>query len=66
MKYCNWLCNILGDFKEKLTKLRQTIAQSRESKGQFEWVDGIFVNALKKGHWLLIENVNFCRYTKKN
>ncbi|XP_057307926.1 midasin-like isoform X2 [Hydractinia symbiolongicarpus] len=50
----------LRDFKEKLTKLRQTIAQSRESKGQFEWVDGIFVNALKKGHWLLIENVNFC------
>lgn len=29
--------------------------------GQFEWVDGQLVKALKNGHWLLIDNVNFCR-----
>ncbi|CAB3997411.1 PREDICTED: uncharacterized protein LOC107342904 [Paramuricea clavata] len=28
--------------------------------GQFEWVDGQLVKALKNGHWLLIDNVNFC------
>ena len=29
--------------------------------GQFEWVDGQLVQALKHGYWLLIDNVNFCR-----
>lgn len=29
--------------------------------GKFEWVDGQLVQALKRGHWLLIDNVNFCR-----
>ncbi|XP_032235337.2 midasin-like isoform X2 [Nematostella vectensis] len=28
--------------------------------GQFEWVDGQLVQALKTGSWLLIDNVNFC------
>ena len=35
--------------------------QSFHAKGQFEWVDGILVEALKRGTWLLIDNVNFCR-----
>jgi hypothetical protein len=26
----------------------------------FEWVDGVVVQALKRGHWLLIDNVNLC------
>ena len=30
--------------------------------GTFEWVDSLLVKALRKGHWLLIDNVNFCRY----
>ena len=30
--------------------------------GQFEWVDGQLVRALQCGHWLLIDNVNFCRW----
>ena len=29
--------------------------------GKFEWVDGLLVQALKEGDWLLIDNVNFCR-----
>lgn len=38
--------------------------QSKRDKpgGQFEWVDGILVTALKKGHWLLLKNANLCRY----
>ncbi|KAK3792589.1 hypothetical protein RRG08_009947 [Elysia crispata] len=28
--------------------------------GAFEWVDSELVNALKSGHWLLVDNVNFC------
>ena len=28
--------------------------------GQFEWVDGPLVRALKEGHWLLLDNANLC------
>lgn len=30
--------------------------------GLFEWVDSILVQALQHGDWLLVDNVNFCRY----
>ncbi|XP_077160450.1 midasin isoform X2 [Paroedura picta] len=28
--------------------------------GTFEWVDGMLVQALQSGDWLLLDNVNFC------
>ncbi|KAG0168625.1 AAA ATPase midasin [Apophysomyces sp. BC1034] len=28
--------------------------------GKFEWIDGLLINALEKGHWLLIDNANLC------
>jgi len=30
--------------------------------GRFEWVDSVLVQCLRDGDWLLIENVNFCRF----
>ena len=30
------------------------------SAGRFEWVDGILVQAMLKGEWLLLDNVNLC------
>jgi len=30
--------------------------------GRFEWVDSILVQCLRDGDWLLIDNVNFCRF----
>uniref|UniRef100_A0A803SWY9 Midasin n=1 Tax=Anolis carolinensis TaxID=28377 RepID=A0A803SWY9_ANOCA len=30
------------------------------SHGTFEWVDGMLVQALQSGDWLLMDNVNFC------
>ena len=30
------------------------------SAGRFEWVDGVLVEALVLGHWLLVDNVNLC------
>eukprot|EP01135_Chromosphaera_perkinsii_P003042 Nk52_evm24s233 gene=Nk52_evmTU24s233 len=29
-------------------------------QGKFEWVDGMLVKAIENGHWLLVDNVNFC------
>lgn len=49
---------------EMLQSLRSRLEANDESchcGGQFEWVDGQLVEALKSGYWLLIDNVNFCR-----
>jgi len=31
--------------------------------GRFEWVDGLLIRAVEAGHWLLIDNANFCNPT---
>ncbi|XP_071998055.1 midasin isoform X2 [Engystomops pustulosus] len=31
-----------------------------QSSGTFEWVDGMLVQSLQAGDWLLMDNVNFC------
>ena len=36
-------------------------SQSLNCGGQFVWTDSVLVNCLRDGHWLLIDNVNFCR-----
>ncbi|XP_015771488.1 PREDICTED: midasin-like [Acropora digitifera] len=51
--------------RDMLQSLRQRLIANGDSShcsGQFEWVDGQLVEALKSGHWLLIDNVNFCRW----
>src|SRR6267142_1015405 len=39
--------------------LRAELATSRRA-GQFEWIDGPLIRALKEGHWLLLDNANLC------
>jgi midasin (ATPase involved in ribosome maturation) len=29
-------------------------------RGSFEWVDGTLVEAMERGEWVVVENVNFC------
>ena len=29
-------------------------------RGKFEWIDGLLLEAIETGHWLLIDNANFC------
>ncbi|KAJ2781638.1 AAA ATPase midasin [Coemansia javaensis] len=31
-----------------------------QSAGRFEWVDGVLVEALERGHWLLLDRANLC------
>lgn len=38
---------------------------SGKSTGCFEWIDGLLIEALQSGAWLLIDNVNFCTPTVK-
>ncbi|ESP03977.1 hypothetical protein LOTGIDRAFT_156579 [Lottia gigantea] len=46
----------------RLEKTNQTLIQSEPGRGggAFEWIDSLLVKALISGHWLLIDNVNFC------
>ncbi|XP_054255246.1 midasin [Indicator indicator] len=41
-------------------KLQQAQAADHNSNGTFEWVDGMLIQALQSGDWLLMDNVNFC------
>uniref|UniRef100_A0A8C5T387 Midasin n=1 Tax=Malurus cyaneus samueli TaxID=2593467 RepID=A0A8C5T387_9PASS len=41
-------------------KVQQAQAADCHSHGTFEWVDGMLVQALQSGDWLLMDNVNFC------
>jgi len=36
--------------------------ESLNHGGIFVWVDSVLVQCLQDGDWLLIENVNFCRF----
>jgi midasin len=50
---------------EKVESLRALMENWKRMKvhgvnGSFEWIDGTLVKALEQGHWVLIDNVNFC------
>ncbi|XP_051781409.1 midasin isoform X2 [Erpetoichthys calabaricus] len=52
------LTKLIDDFKE--FREQWTRAKDGQSRGTFEWIDGILVQALQSGDWLLMDNVNFC------
>ncbi|XP_035827117.1 midasin-like, partial [Aplysia californica] len=51
-----------SQLKERLASLTSSISSLRPSGrgGMFEWVDSMLVKAVRDGHWLLVDNVNFC------
>ena len=53
----------LGKIEAQLSSLKVSVDNMKPGAGggAFEWVDSELVNALKSGHWLLVDNVNFCR-----
>jgi len=56
------LCSLFDNEKrnllDKITKLK--FLESGPITGRFEWIDGVLINALQNGHWLLIDNANLC------
>ncbi|XP_060072903.1 midasin-like [Ylistrum balloti] len=52
----------VSDLESEVTKMtsKLTLTSVGSGGGAFEWVDSILVQALEVGHWLLIDNVNFC------
>jgi len=45
---------------------RLEVANSLNHGGRFEWIDSVLVRCLQDGDWLLIDNVNFCRFVFKS
>ncbi|KAI2471676.1 midasin, partial [Annulohypoxylon bovei var. microspora] len=44
-----------------LSNVRTLLQKSSNiSNPRFEWLDGIIVRALQKGHWLVLDNANLC------
>lgn len=60
------LATLLGvsgdDARAKLAMARELDGGSK-AVGRFEWIDGVLIDALETGAWLLIDNVNFCSPT---
>ncbi|KAJ2886267.1 AAA ATPase midasin, partial [Coemansia asiatica] len=49
----------LSDLSAQILQQTQALAKL-EVAGKFEWVDGVLVEALVNGHWLLIDRANLC------
>ncbi|KAI7907509.1 P-loop containing nucleoside triphosphate hydrolase protein [Cokeromyces recurvatus] len=51
--------------QESLKAITQSIQNLQKIEkesvaGKFEWIDGLLINALEKGYWLLVDNANLC------
>ena len=42
-------------------KITSQTTSGTSGSGSFEWHDSVLVEAVTKGHWLLIENAHICR-----
>uniref|UniRef100_A0A8C8S1Z5 Midasin n=1 Tax=Pelusios castaneus TaxID=367368 RepID=A0A8C8S1Z5_9SAUR len=49
---------LMEEFRHFKLQLVQSVDSN--SHGTFEWVDGMLIQALQSGDWLLMDNVNFC------
>ncbi|GBC28203.2 uncharacterized protein OCT59_003902 [Rhizophagus irregularis] len=55
---CSLFDNEKSNLLDKITTLK--FLESGPITGRFEWIDGVLINALQNGHWLLIDNANLC------
>ncbi|KAL4081238.1 P-loop containing nucleoside triphosphate hydrolase protein [Scleroderma citrinum] len=52
-----------SNFNGPLKSLQSTVTElsrAGTSVGRFEWVDGPLIQAMKKGHWLVLDGANMC------
>ncbi|XP_055945739.1 midasin-like isoform X2 [Argiope bruennichi] len=53
--------NVLSNCRKILNDLGKKINMGSSSTGgQFEWVDSVLIDAATRGHWLLVDDANFC------
>ena len=54
-----------AELRSRVAKSRETMARyngmdAASVSGRFEWINGVIVQAIESGDWVLIDNVNFC------
>ena len=50
-----------GTFHPFIDCFEEAIADARESTyARFEWVDGMLIDAIEQGRWLVLDNANLC------
>lgn len=52
--------SLVANIQQQLKTLQEITGQVI---GCFEWIDGLLLQALETGSWILIDNVNFCNPT---
>ncbi|ETP42508.1 hypothetical protein F442_10595 [Phytophthora nicotianae P10297] len=51
--------SLLSDLSNEIDNVVQ-LSKSNSIASCFEWVDGTLIQAMEKGEWVLLDNVNFC------
>ena len=49
-----------ASLQSHLTRLLTLCSSPSSVIGAFQWIDGTLLTALEHGHWLLLENLNYC------
>lgn len=50
----------VSHFAELVSKLQALDEATAASSARFEWIDGILIDALQSGSWLVLDNANLC------
>jgi midasin len=50
----------LAEIDALLQTIHSTISTGSIDKARFEWIDGLLIEALQQGKWLLLDNANLC------
>ncbi|KAF1780308.1 P-loop containing nucleoside triphosphate hydrolase [Phytophthora cactorum] len=51
--------SLLSDLSNEIDNVVK-LSKSNSIASYFEWVDGTLIQAMEKGEWVLLDNVNFC------
>lgn len=52
--------NRITSLRSQASSVQSLIDNAVAERGSFEWVDGTLVEAMERGEWVVVENVNFC------
>ncbi|KAL6927592.1 hypothetical protein ACO0SA_004214 [Hanseniaspora valbyensis] len=50
----------INKLKEDIMKFSELLKKQNSSSVKFEWFDGMLVQAVEEGHWLILDNANLC------